>query len=183
MWVGIASVFVLVGIGVMVYMLNQAYIGHFSKGWPQANGHIRSGKIEIYSDESTYYRPEIEYTFTVKGEKYSGENIGLIMQGYNTEKEAQNILDTYSIGKQVTVYYDPQDPNMSLLEPGVPGDAWLFAGFGLFFALMGGVFVMIGIFKIGKMESRVKAMEAAQRKALYGDTGKEDEKFLEDNEV
>lgn len=56
------------------------------------------------------------YSYTVNGASYSGkvQNILGKTMGENVRKQA--FLDTYPVGKDLEVHYDPADPSKSLLE-------------------------------------------------------------------
>jgi uncharacterized protein DUF3592 len=51
-------------------------------------------------------------------------------------------LISYPIGKNVKVFYNPQDLKVAVLEPGVSMSSYLFLGFGILFTLMGLFFLV-----------------------------------------
>ena len=61
----------------------------------------------------TYY-PEISYTYKVNGQEYEGFEYRAFERGM-TEEEANAVTDRYVEGSTSTCYYDPQDPEDSLL--------------------------------------------------------------------
>ena len=88
-----------------------------------ASGQIQ--KAEVYSKgqgESTTYHLDLRYEYTIAERDYSGYKIGLANIMYNEKAEALEVLKKYPKGSQVTVYYDPQDPELAVLEKSEPGN-------------------------------------------------------------
>ncbi|MBD3290759.1 DUF3592 domain-containing protein [candidate division KSB1 bacterium] len=56
-------------------------------------------------------RPRIEYDYFVNDEKFHGSNYG------NIDGIAESIVANYPVGKEVTVFYNPQNPCESVLNP------------------------------------------------------------------
>jgi hypothetical protein len=75
------------------------------------------------SDSEIRHEPHVEYEYTVGGTKYVGKRIDL------SEKistyELESMLDRYPVGADVTVYYDPADPNTAVLDRHMPTWIWL----------------------------------------------------------
>ncbi len=116
-----------------------------SELWMKTNGTITySGiKKERDSDGKTMYSADIRYEFTVEGEVYEGDKVsfGSGFSSSNTSM-AKKSLKKYPRLKSVDVYYDPEFPGSSVLEPG--GNMWtviikylplLFSFFGIMLAL------------------------------------------------
>src|SRR5262249_25301486 len=61
--------------------------------------------------------PNIEYEFSVGAQTYRGARIAITD---TSGPDAEAALDHYPVGKTVTVYYDPADPNNCVLEREVP---------------------------------------------------------------
>ena len=57
--------------------------------------------------------------------------------GTNDPSLAPDIVDRYPEGKRVTVSYNAEDPQESLLEPGLKAGSWFFIWLGLPFLLIG----------------------------------------------
>jgi len=77
----------------------------------------------------------VRYEFDVAGARYSGDRIGFV--GYSPSSVAR-LRTMYRTGNAVTVWYDPADPNESVLQRRA---AWL-----LFMQLLvGGTFVLLGV--------------------------------------
>lgn len=75
-----------------------------------------------FHDTDIVNEPLIEYEYTVGGKKFSGRRITI---GDKTSTyELEGILSRYPVGAEVTVYYDPQNPQMAVLERDFPGWVW-----------------------------------------------------------
>lgn len=83
------------------------------------------------------YRPQVAYKYSVDGEIFLGSRISYADHGYlgkskkitimgvtryssneDAKKAALKIANKFPKGKKITVYYMPQNPSESLLEPG-----------------------------------------------------------------
>jgi Protein of unknown function (DUF3592) len=66
--------------------------------------------------------PGVAYAFEVCGKKYRGERISVGEVAGNCTIETT--LARYPVGKDVTVFYDPNDPSRSVLERDLPPGFW-----------------------------------------------------------
>jgi hypothetical protein len=94
-----------------------------SQGWPSTQGQIvdaridRSMHTDSDGDTGYSYTPRVEYTYEFGGVHYHGKNISFgLASGYNRQHQAQEIIDRYQVGSEVPVYYDPANPEDSVLE-------------------------------------------------------------------
>ena len=113
--VGVLAVFALVlgGFGIAKYR-----VGAASTSWPTVEGQVTaSGLYSHRSDDKTVYRPSIVYTYTVDGRQYSGQRISAVA-AYTSRGRAEASRARYEAGTAVLVYYDPESPGSSVLEPG-----------------------------------------------------------------
>jgi hypothetical protein len=120
--------------------------GSQQKKWPTSAGqvcstHIQEKHEEVISAERERarvgYIPVIEYKYTVDGKDHDSTTRSSIDKQYS-RLIAQKIIDRYPIGKSITVYYKPGNPDESVLEPG--------AGLsGLIFILGGLVVLTAGV--------------------------------------
>ena len=95
--------------------------------WPSVRGTIL--KSEIVMNErpnsqgngmTTYYRAKLAYHYVVSGQSLEGEPrpYGLGPQESADRKVAQRIVARYPVGRSITEFYSPRDPNTSVLDPG-----------------------------------------------------------------
>jgi len=127
-----ASALVL-GFVFLVWGISQLWTSHQSKSWAHAQGVVyQSEWVENHLNhgEGT---ANIAYRYSVGGQSYEGTNILPGTNEYLTP-DIQAKLRQYPVGANVTVFYDPADPQDSALEIGVITDLTMF-GLATFFIL------------------------------------------------
>ncbi len=113
-----------------------------SLSWPQATGTISRSRVEriVHGGYrlSTVYAPRVIYLYEVYGVSHVGTRIRFacsIPNYFATEKEAQRVLVPYPEKSEVTVYYDPADPEKAVLDRELPSPR-IVVFFGSFFVLI-----------------------------------------------
>ncbi|MCB1917825.1 MAG: DUF3592 domain-containing protein [Rhodocyclaceae bacterium] len=132
-----ASLFIWIGI-------DQVHKASASVEWPSVPGTVRtSGVVEDSSSSgsrrssSVTYHANVVYDYVVEGKAYQGERISYGSYGTGDEERATRIAAGYPEGAAVRVYFQPDDPGESVLEPGTEGVPWFFVAMGSAFALFG----------------------------------------------
>lgn len=103
-----------------------------SLGWPETtgvvvwNGISKTGTGDADSGYSTTYSPEVRYQYSAAGAAFTGTRIGLVSRGYGRPQQAQEALAAYAVNQQVTVYFNPAQPQDSLLVREAAGSGWIF---------------------------------------------------------
>jgi len=134
--------FVLVGGILLILGINLIRKGIQSKTRPKVEGTIRRSEVDVhYSvDEdgpSRDFSADIYYEYSVEGKDYGGATI---KTGYSEVKgkgNSQRAVDEYPEGSTVDVYYDPENPQDAVLEPGIPLKT-------IVFMILGPLFILIG---------------------------------------
>ncbi len=138
-WVAIVA---LVGLGLILQALYLGWQRHRSRSWPQVTGYVSEAWIREETqtrgaDDTewrTSYWPEIRYTYQVAGKTYTGTQIQLGgAEGLAHRRDAEAVLAAYPPGAMVTVHYDPQRPDIAVLEPGKATALGARAALGLLF--------------------------------------------------
>lgn len=114
-----------------------------STRWPTTYGKILSMMVEEQKPMDTRlgggshrsdYRPVLKYSYTLNEKTYGGEHRrfddDVIV--YSSYEKAKAAVADYPVEKTVLVYYDPDNPANSVLEPGKAGPAWRSLTSGLF---------------------------------------------------
>lgn len=111
-----------------------------TKSWSTTTGVITNSYVETSygSKNSVIYTPYVVYEYQVGGLTYTGYRVHLSTGGSGDYGAAQSIVNNYFIGRDVTVYYDPNSPSSSVLETGSDSGILMFLG-------VGGAFLAIGI--------------------------------------
>ena len=129
--VGFGIVLVFGGVGVYaLYQTNRGRrLADESRGWASTFGTIvesRLGQSTNFGQDgpTVSYYPIIKYEYSIGGQPFTGEKItfGLTETTARSAK-AEQVLDTYPVDKQVTVYYDPNNPSDTVLERRAGGGA------------------------------------------------------------
>jgi hypothetical protein len=58
----------------------------------------------------------VEYDFAVNGQAFKGRRINYEITASPTREAAQKEVDRFPIGRQVTVFYNPEKPGEAVLE-------------------------------------------------------------------
>lgn len=123
--------FLLSGAGFLYSIFNQISDGVNSSRWPSVQGEVISSNIEERKTTRTSgagtqrsttrrsitrYYPGIEYSYTVNGISYQGNNLNFY--GKSGLSWSQEKVAEYPVGRTVKVFYHPNNHNNSVLEPG-----------------------------------------------------------------
>ncbi|MAS94062.1 MAG: hypothetical protein CMO55_12775 [Verrucomicrobiales bacterium] len=98
-----------------------------STSWTETEAKITGARINVIEGSTSTgtpnrYQPTAGYTYQVDGTEYTGENIRFAELDYHNRgarNKAQKVIDPYSNYPTVKAYYNPADPSVSVLEPGV----------------------------------------------------------------
>ena len=100
--------------------------------FPTADGVITRSEVKTTNEDGTTHRPDLAYTYTVAGQRYTGTRYSSSEVGTNTQAW-HKIRDELPVGSRVRVAYNPTDPAESLLRPGFTGFdlmwVWFFTPF------------------------------------------------------
>ena len=131
--------------------------GFVSESWPTVEGKITSSSVaESGPRDHLTFRAHVSYQYEVNETVHRSDRVDFNPTGMSSSKRvhAQEITRKYPVGKQVTIAYDPEDPNISVLEPGVKlGAAFMI---GLVCIVTGGLILLSGIISaVRKKTSRL----------------------------
>jgi len=134
------------GLIVLLFALKAIKKAKASSQWLTAEGEItKSIKTEskVKKGDITTYDAEIEYKYTVNGREYTSDRIyfGSSISIGGGEIKSSFLFGKYYASKKVTVFYNPEDEEESVLETGIQNELyWVVAisiiiiAFGIFFA-------------------------------------------------
>jgi hypothetical protein len=109
-----------------------------SKWWPSTTGTVTSSQVlPVKVRGGTIYRATISYTYEVQGVSYEGRRVQVLEDG-ETSDLAQRTIDVFSVGRVVSVYFNPDDASEALLIPGSDFDFFLWLGVSLLAIVAGG---------------------------------------------
>ena len=139
-------VFFGVGIGVSFWIgLPKIQKAKASVDWPSVQGEVKSSRItESRDNDGTTYGHEVIYTYTVENEKLEND---IVWFGGDVKTSsrgmARDTVKKYPAGKEVSVHFNPEDPQISVLEPGAFKSTYFLFLFGFIFSCAG-FFMLLG---------------------------------------
>jgi hypothetical protein len=116
--------------------------GQETESWPSTTGVIVSSYFDIQpGSEHATFGAKITYQYTLNGLNYTSNKISY-GYSYSSRDAANYLLESYPVGKIITIYYSPLNPSEAILIRGIYGSAWIIFFGGLFFSLIGVVLVI-----------------------------------------
>ena len=139
------------GYGVVKYLALRDRVRE-TANWLSVPGRVYESRVlqeESYSpgtdigdpgQRTTIYRPEVRFEYRVADREYAAKQlqVGDPVQ-LSWPDAAEKIVSSYPVGREVTVYYDPADPNHAVLERKVASGSVVLlgiAGIGLLVAVI-----------------------------------------------
>jgi hypothetical protein len=128
----VAAVSLLLGVIGMVNGLYWLWKSRRSRNWPTAPGTIVMSQLITKTDANlteirdllttTTYGAKIRYSYTVAGRSLKGGRVGWTAGRLaRTDHDARKRMTKYPVGQQVTVYYQPDNPENAVLETAAEG--------------------------------------------------------------
>ena len=126
-------IFILIGIPIVYFTYGMYFGSSAAVNWTVLHGTILSKNVSaVYSPGSSgnqfnnyYYTPEVSYSYMLNGTLHYGNNIYASGNnfGYPTGQDAEAVIQNYTIGENVTVYYDPIGNGITALTTKSNGSA------------------------------------------------------------
>jgi hypothetical protein len=95
--------------------------------WPSTEGTVISGEVAtVHSSKgSSKSKPVIRYSFAVNGVEYESDRYSSTMVR-GSSFWAKEVVDKYSAGSTIKVYYNPENPVKSVIDRGFQkDDLWM----------------------------------------------------------
>lgn len=109
--------------GFLIWMAPQTKRQVDSYNWPAVSGVVESitAKTSQNDKKETLYFGRVVYQYTVDGHGYTSDltDLGPGSKRAN-ERDALADVIKYRAGREVKVYYDPNDPSVAVIENGIP---------------------------------------------------------------
>ena len=96
-------------------------------------------KSQFGGESNAGYRPDIAFEYTVNGEKYISDRLyyGVkIMSSFNWIR-SRKLIEKYPVNKEVKVYFNPNKPSESVVEPGIHFDLGVIFILAILFVIVG----------------------------------------------
>ena len=135
-----------------------------SANWPAIEGVIIFSEVHegCCGEYHEGWWPSVSYRYSVDGREYISDNIEVTDFSIgNIGYFARQVIQRYPVGECVKVYYNPENPAIAVLEPGVPdndGGIWLI----LMFAVICMGVVLLGTGLLGLFRFKGMSVESLQ---------------------
>jgi hypothetical protein len=140
-----------VGLGVIGWGLWQLLKAARTRKWPTASGTLLTSTVTHREalppdrdddgpsrprSPETLYRAAVTYRYQVDGRTFTGDRLGLDEVETSSEPHARHVSERFKSGAPVTVYYDPANPALAILQPGIRPASWLGVAIGVIFLII-----------------------------------------------
>lgn len=125
--------------------IKAASLAKASRSWPSSQGRILSSEIGKRRSQGkkhgrrTIYSAKIEYEYYVNGITYISKRVSFGDYGSSNPAHARSIIARYPSNSTVTVYFNPENPIVSVLEQGGGGGIHIPFMVGIIFSLAGSI--------------------------------------------
>ncbi len=114
-----------------------AYEAIQNSRWVSVDGLVLAVRVSEEQDENgKHYCPDVGYRYTVNERTYESRTFALIAPGYRHRESAEAAAARYRVGQQVTVYHDPRDPSVAVLQKSF---TWELLAFGFICWVLAGI--------------------------------------------
>lgn len=108
------------------YANNMTALAQASMEWPSVSGLVTRSNLEFHRNEigtgpKTEYRVEVTFEYVVGDQVYRNDMVRFD-QGQLGNDQKKLLVSAHPVGKRVDVFYNPDDPDQSVLVPGSFGD-------------------------------------------------------------
>jgi hypothetical protein len=129
------TIFVLVALFLIAISVWLRHMNRKAASWPSVEGEIITSELVEDNDGDTSLH--IVYLYSVTGRSFTSDQFSFTVMS-NSESAKMSRLSQYPVGRNVSVYYDPENPRTSVIYR-EESQAWIAT------AAVGGVFATIGI--------------------------------------
>jgi hypothetical protein len=144
----VGSAILVMGLYFAVHQVPAIITGLQSQTWSATTATVLSSRWlthlatgdeynQEYEGKGYTHTPEITYSYTVQGRKFTGARYQFGDTGRRYVNDIKSVVDRYPVGRVVRVTYNPNDPSQSVLEPGVNGMSWFMLAVGLAMIALG----------------------------------------------
>ncbi len=116
--------------------------GKHAKSWNKTEGEIlKSEFIEFGTsgDSERIFKPKVKYKYVIKGIEYCAKRVyfGSSLMSNFKKRNSLRTVAKYPEGKKITVFYNPSNVKMSVLETGVKSEIIITSIIGILIFLFG----------------------------------------------
>ena len=117
-----------------------------SAEWPSTSGIITASSLQVrYFKGMKGYYAAIRYRYRVADRDCEGDQISFNRVHAAVADAWQKVIDEYPVGKDVKVFYDPKNPSIAVLQPGLHGEIALLYKMTLLYIAGSGLALLMAI--------------------------------------
>lgn len=130
-----AFIFLFLGLWSLTIGFSMGLEGWKAKSWPLAKGRVIISKVEEWRTPGKIRIARLclnmDYLYIVGEKVYEGHRLDSGWRCFGSESHLKEVLERYPSGKEVQVFYNPEYPEKSMLEPGLNWSIFFMIGLGL----------------------------------------------------
>lgn len=126
---GFLGSLVLLGLLLLALAGKSALEHRRQSSWRTTPGVVTVSEVKTLSgvtgkgERKERFFASVQYTYTVDGQQYVGEAVRRFWKQrqdeFETDYDAERVVNRYPVGKSVTVFYNPESPEEAMLQRGV----------------------------------------------------------------
>jgi hypothetical protein len=134
------GLFACISIGIFIWGIRTRLRWMSSKNWPSTRGVITASTLATDNsnngtNSSVTYGASVKYSYSVAGQPLTGTKVTFGDYSTSNPAHANSVRGRYPRGREVVVYYDPEDPSYAVLERDIGGNWILLVVGGIFAAI------------------------------------------------
>lgn len=122
LWVAVVIALVLAALWYAVAAVKQIRLAVNSANWQRTQGIVVLSEVRrtigrnLWRESTSYSYPYVLYRYEARGKEYESTSIDL--SDPDRVLLVEKLVERYPAGKQIAVYFNPEDPSQAVLEPG-----------------------------------------------------------------
>jgi hypothetical protein len=112
---------IIAGLAAAVRPMKSILLGRRSRHWRRVKAVVASSKLD--RDGNDYF-PNVIYRYSVNGREHMDGTFSFAMGDASTKAYCVDFVRRHPEGKEILVYVDPSNPELSVIEPGVHWTAY-----------------------------------------------------------
>ncbi len=130
-----AFLFLILGMWALVVGFSMGLEGWQARKWPVAKGRIIVSRVKQWRAPGKIRIArlclDMDYLYMVENKVFEGHRLNSGWRCFASEDHIKEVLRRYPSGRKVGVFYNPKNPDKSLLEPGISWSVLLLVGIGI----------------------------------------------------
>ncbi len=124
-WTAVVVLLVKVAVALIVGLhsgasaVTEAIRGLQSESWPMTSGVILTSRVEYIPDEEyPSYKASVSYEYSDLNHIYISTRVRFSTFRWGDRESAKRLVSQFPVGMSVPVYFHPEKPTLSTIEPG-----------------------------------------------------------------